>query len=98
MTYCSICGKGITKAHFDECQVADIKVYEYDVLTNEDVLDQILLAHAWCALNDHRNPKWEVGHKDGYKWVKNIRSGKWIQIAEDTPRCCDPSTELYHAM
>ena len=29
------------------------------------------------------------------KTVINIMSGKEIQIATNTPRCCDPSSELY---
>lgn len=32
------------------------------------------------------------------KMVKNIMSGKMVEIAYDTPMCCDPSTELYHSM
>ena len=28
----------------------------------------------------------------------NLMSGQEFQIAEDTPRCCDPSTELYWTM
>lgn len=36
--------------------------------------------------------------KEGYKWVKNIMDGVWIQIPKDTPYCCDPSTETYWSM
>lgn len=36
--------------------------------------------------------------KEGYKWVKNIMDGVWIQIPKDTPFCCDPSTETYWSM
>ena len=32
------------------------------------------------------------------KSVINIMSGKEIQIPHDTPRCCDPSSELYWSM
>jgi hypothetical protein len=32
------------------------------------------------------------------KTVKNLMSGKEIQIDADTPRCCDPSSELYWSM
>lgn len=32
------------------------------------------------------------------KMVKNILSGRMVEIPVDTPRCCDPSTELYHCM
>ena len=36
--------------------------------------------------------------KPGYKWVKVLVGGKWIQIPIDTPLCCDPSTETYWSM
>ena len=32
------------------------------------------------------------------KWVKNLMTGKMIEIDFDTPRSCDPSTELYWSM
>lgn len=31
----------------------------------------------------------------GTKIVKNLMTGQDIEIAEDTPHCCDPSTETY---
>ena len=36
--------------------------------------------------------------EQGKKWVKNLISGKWIQIDIDTPYCCDPSMERYWSM
>jgi hypothetical protein len=32
------------------------------------------------------------------KTVTNLMTGKDIQIERDTPRCCDPSSELYWSM
>lgn len=32
------------------------------------------------------------------KTVRNLMSGKEIEIPVDTPRSCDPSTELYWSM
>lgn len=32
------------------------------------------------------------------KTVKNLMSGKDVQIPVNTPRSCDPSTELYWSM
>jgi len=32
------------------------------------------------------------------KKVKNLMSGVEIEISADTPRCCDPSSELYWSM
>lgn len=34
----------------------------------------------------------------GKKVVKNLMTGEPIVIAEDTPYCCDPSTERYWSM
>jgi len=32
------------------------------------------------------------------KTVRNLMSGKDIEIPHDTPRCCDPSSEAYWSM
>ena len=32
------------------------------------------------------------------KMVKNLMTGKMVEIAYDTPRSCDPSSELYWSM
>ena len=37
-------------------------------------------------------------HPVGMKTVKNLMSGQDIDIPEDTPYCCDPSTERYWSM
>lgn len=34
----------------------------------------------------------------GMKTVKNLMTGKEIQIAEDTPWCCNPASESYWSM
>ena len=36
--------------------------------------------------------------KPGYKWVQNLMTGKWIQVEDKTPLCCDPSSETYWSM
>ena len=49
---------------------------------------------------------WIYLPKDGYRFecvpsmktVRNLMSGKAIQIPHDTPRSCDPSSELYWSM
>lgn len=33
-----------------------------------------------------------------YKTVKSLMTGKEVTIETDTPRCCDPSSELYWSM
>lgn len=37
-------------------------------------------------------------HPLGKKTVKNLMTGEMIEIAEDTPYCCDPSQERYWSM
>jgi len=32
------------------------------------------------------------------KWVRNLMTGELVEIAHDTPRSCDPSSELYWSM
>ena len=32
------------------------------------------------------------------KWVKNLITGEQVEIAHDTPRSCDSSSELYWTM
>ena len=34
----------------------------------------------------------------GMKVVKNLMSGKDVQIASDTPWCCNPASETYWSM
>jgi len=40
----------------------------------------------------------EALEKPKMKKVKSLMSGKEIEIREDTPFCCDPSTETYWSM
>jgi hypothetical protein len=37
-------------------------------------------------------------HPVGMKTVKNLMTGKDVQIAEDTPWCCNPASETYWSM
>lgn len=43
-----------------------------------------------------------VMHSDSYvrktKMVKNLITGADVEIDVNTPRCCDPSTDLYWSM
>jgi hypothetical protein len=40
----------------------------------------------------------EALQKPKMKKVKSLMTGKEIEIREDTPYCCDPSTETYWSM
>ena len=46
---------------------------------------------------DYLNSSYIVDVKP-WKKVKNLMTGAEFLIAPDTPRCCDPSTELYWSM
>lgn len=51
------------------------------------------------ANSNVRNDNQKVGPvAPGKRRVTNLMSGKEIDIAEDTPRSCDPSSELYWSM
>jgi len=41
---------------------------------------------------------WRFDWTPSMKTVRNLMSGKDVQIAHDTPRSCDPSSELYWSM
>jgi len=41
---------------------------------------------------------WRFDWTPSMKTVTNLMSGKQIQIPHDTPRSCDPSSELYWTM
>ena len=41
---------------------------------------------------------WRFEWTPAYKTVRNLMSGKDVHIAHDTPRSCDPSSELYWSM
>ena len=53
-----------------------------------------------AELFDLYNPDagWRFEWNPTMRTVKSLMSGEEIQIAADTPRCCDPSSELYWSM
>ena len=53
-----------------------------------------------AELFDLYNPAdgWRFEWLPQMKTVRNLMSGKDIQIPHDTPRACDPSSELYWSM
>jgi hypothetical protein len=42
-----------------------------------------------------QEPKPQEQPKEGYRWVRNLMSGKWIQEAVDTPWTCSVASESY---
>lgn len=41
---------------------------------------------------------WRFEVEPATKIVKNLMTGQDVEIAADTPHCCDPSTETYWSM
>jgi hypothetical protein len=41
---------------------------------------------------------WRFDWTPSMKTVKNLMTGELVEIAHDTPRSCDPSSELYFTM
>jgi len=41
---------------------------------------------------------WRFYWTPSMKTVKNLMTGELVEIAHDTPRSCDPSSELYFTM
>ena len=44
------------------------------------------------------NPNFRFEYFPTMKTVTNLMSGKEVQIAHNTPHCCDPSSETYWSM
>lgn len=36
--------------------------------------------------------------REGYEWVQNLMSGKWVEQKKDTPHCCRVDSETYWSM
>lgn len=51
------------------------------------------LAHLYPQSKGYR-----FEYNPAYKTVKSLMTGQDVVIAADTPRCCDPSSELYWSM
>jgi hypothetical protein len=64
-------------------------------------MDQDTVARELHELAQQLYPQrdgWRFEVTPATKTVKNLISGAAVEIAYDTPRCCDPSSELYWTM
>jgi len=71
-----------------------IKSYEFD-RKDDDAMKREVNALRGCGYWDTH---YRIEFAPKYKTVHNLMTGKEIQIATDTPRCCDPSSESYWSM
>jgi len=62
--------------------------------------DEAGMAREVKELHIHNYPRglFRIEALPKMKTVTNLMTGKDIQIEHDTPRCCDPSSELYWSM
>lgn len=64
-----------------------------------NVADDIAMTRECRALRDlYPTKDYSMDFYPKFKKVINIMSGTEIEILTDTPRCCDPSSELYWSM
>lgn len=71
-----------------------IKSYEFD-RRDDAAMDREVNALRGCGYWDTH---YRIDYAPKYKTVKNLMSGKDVQIAANTPLCCDPSSETYWSM
>ena len=62
--------------------------------------DQAAMEREVYELHVHHYPRvqFRMEYCPTTKWVKNLMTGQMVEIAHDTPRSCDPSSELYWSM
>ena len=64
-------------------------------------MDRDTVARELRELTAQLYPKkdgWRFDVQPATKIVKNLMSGELVEIAADTPLCCDPSSETYWSM
>lgn len=73
-----------------------MKKSELRALVKEEVR-KILIEQASKKLKEEytNEPKPTKAPKKGYKWVRNIMSGKWVEEPEDLPFTQSVSSETY---
>jgi hypothetical protein len=72
-----------------------VKSYDYPGYSGNAMMDEIKdLKRALYRPADG----WRLDFEPMTKMVKNLMSGKLVEIDYRTPRCCDPSSETYWSM
>lgn len=66
----------------------------HDIECDDTKLDKILHELTFT----YPTHKHQVEYRPSMKTVKNLMTGLMISIPYDTPRSCDPSSELYWSM
>lgn len=68
----------------------------FDNLTQAELADAVQVANRIAC--DYLDPRKVVIEYTEFRTVKSLMSGKEVQVAADTPLCCDPSSETYWSM
>ena len=90
----------------DEVELMDGDLLDYDVDSCHEHIDTFVmyvtngLKSKFQTLAYNRKMAEEFGRepKEGHKLVRNLMSKRVIEIEEDTPIHCDPSSETYWSM
>lgn len=61
-------------------------------------VDESVMRFARQVAEANPDDKWRLEYHPATKTVVNLMSGKEVEIDWDTPRACDPSSELYWSM
>jgi hypothetical protein len=61
-------------------------------------VDESVMRFARQVSEANPDDKWRLEYHPATKIVTNLMTGKLIEIDYDTPRACDPSSELYWSM
>ena len=71
-----------------------VGTYDFDRKTDKQMQREVNSLY----LHHYPQAQYRIEFAPKFKTVKSLMSGKSVQIAADTPRCCDPSSELYWSM
>lgn len=78
------------------CKTGERFVNSYDFDRKDDAaMDREVVALRACGYFDDM---FRIEYSPKYITVKSLMNGQDVQIAADTPLCCDPSSETYWSM
>lgn len=79
------------------CKEGKMKIwYANFELTDKELTEE--LKNTFEVASRYMNPRNFSIVVEPFRSVKNLMTGKEVQIAADTPHCCDPSQERFWSM
>lgn len=78
------------------CKTGERFVGSYDFNRNDDAaMDREVVA---LRASGYFDDMFRIEYAPKFKTVKNLMSGQEVEIAADTPLCCNPASETYWSM